>query len=271
MLGQDLVPALAAAGHEVTAAARADLDVTDPGACLAAVAGHDLVINAAAYTRVDDAETHEAAAFAVNATGAANLARAATAAGAAMLHVSTDYVFDGTATEPYSEDHPVGPRSAYGRTKAAGEWAVRALCPRSWIVRTAWLYGAGGPNFVTTMARLATERDTVQVVTDQTGQPTWTRDLGDLIVRLVASGAPYRTYHGTASGQTSWHGLARAVFEQLGHDPDRVQPTTTAAFPRPAPRPAWSVLAHDVLQAPGISPIGHWRDRLSFAAPDLLA
>jgi dTDP-4-dehydrorhamnose reductase len=270
MLAHDLIPALATAGHEVTAAARADLDVTDPGACLAAVAGHDLLVNAAAVTRVDDAETHEAAAFAVNATGAANLARAATAAGAAMLHVSTDYVFDGAATEPYPEDHPVGPRSAYGRTKAAGEWAVRALCPESWIVRTAWLYGAGGPNFVTTMARLATERDTVQVVTDQIGQPTWTADLADLIVRLLARPAPYGVYHGTATGQTSWHGLARAVFAQLGHAPDRVQPTTTAAFPRPAPRPAWSVLAHTTLDTAGIDPIGHWQQRLNTAAADVL-
>jgi dTDP-4-dehydrorhamnose reductase len=270
MLGRDLVPALTAAGHLVTAATRAELDVTDPGACLAAVAGHDLVVNAAAYTRVDDAETHEAAAFAVNAVGAANLARAATPTGAALLHVSTDYVFDGTATEPYAEDHPVAPRSAYGRTKAAGEWAVRALCPSSWVVRTAWLYGAGGPNFVTTMARLATERDTVQVVTDQVGQPTWTVDLADLTVRLIASPAPYGIYHGTASGQTSWHGLARAIFEQLGHDPERVQPTTSAAFPRPAPRPAWSVLAHTTLDAAGIIPIGDWRGRLAAGARDLL-
>lgn len=263
MLAHDLIPVLRAAGHDVTPATRADLDITDPVACRASVAGHDLVVNAAAFTRVDDAETQEAAAFAVNAVGAANLAHAATAAGAAMLHVSTDYVFDGTATVPYPEDHPVAPRSAYGRTKTAGEWAVRALCPESWIVRTAWLYGAGGPNFVTTMARLATERDTVQVVTDQIGQPTWTADLADLIVRLIAGPAPYGTYHGTASGQTSWQGLARAVFEQLGHDPDRVRPTTTAGYPRPAPRPVWSVLAHDALDAAGVRPIGPWQDGLA--------
>jgi dTDP-4-dehydrorhamnose reductase len=270
MLGHDLVPALEAAGHEVTAATRADLDVTDPAACLAAAAGHDLLVNAAAYTRVDDAESNEAAAFAVNAVGAANLARAATATGAALLHVSTDYVFDGAATEPYLEDHPVAPLSAYGRTKAAGEWAVRALCPASWVVRTAWLYGAGGPNFVATMARLATERDTVQVITDQVGQPTWTVDLADLIVRLLAAPAPYGTYPGTAGGHTSRHGLARAVYEQLGHDPDRVHPTTTAAFPRPAPRPARTVLAHDTLTAAGLSPVGDWHLRLTTATRAVL-
>ena len=177
MLAHDLVPALRRAGWVVTAMDRSDLDVTDPAECVAAVDGHDLVVNAAAYTAVDDAETNEAAAFAVNAVGAANVARACSRAGARLVQLSTDYVFDGSATEPYAVDHPVAPRSAYGRTKAAGEWAVRALCPESWVVRTAWLYGAGGPNFVSTMLRLAGERETLSVVDDQVGQPTWTVDL----------------------------------------------------------------------------------------------
>lgn len=263
MLGQDLVPALRTAGHEVTALARADLDVTDAQACRLAAAGHDLVVNAAAWTAVDDAETHEAEAFSVNAVGAANLARAATTAGASLVQVSTDYVFDGQASTPYAADAPVRPRSAYGRTKAAGEWAVRALCPHSWVVRTAWLYGAGGPNFVATMRRLAGERETLSVVDDQTGQPTWTVDVADLVVRLVAGSAPYGTYHGTSTGQVSWFGFTRAIFEELGLDPERVQPTTTAAFPRPAPRPAWSVLAHDTLLACDTEPIGPWRDSLT--------
>ena len=166
MLGQDLIAALSespgevASGtpgetpgeslgaREVTAVNRDSLDITDPDAALAAVAGHDFVVNAAAWTAVDDAESQEAGAFAVNAVGAANLARACSAAGARMVQVSTDYVFAGDATSPYAEDAPLAPRSAYGRTKAAGEWAVQALCPRSWVVRTAWLYGAHGPNFV---------------------------------------------------------------------------------------------------------------------------
>ncbi len=263
MLALDLVRALRDAGHAVTALGRPDLDITDPAQCRAGVTGHDLVVNAAAFTAVDDAETNEAAAFAVNAVGPANLARAAHATGARLLQVSTDYVFDGFATEPYTEDHPVAPRSAYGRTKAAGEWAVRAYCPDSWVLRTAWLYGAGGPNFVSTMQRLAGERDTLSVVDDQHGQPTSTVDLSDLVVRLVAADAPAGTYHGTASGETTWHGFARAVFEHDGLDPERVRPTTTDAFPRPAPRPAWSVLGHGSLEAAGVTPIGDWRTGLA--------
>ncbi|EWT02796.1 dTDP-4-dehydrorhamnose reductase [Intrasporangium oryzae NRRL B-24470] len=263
MLAHDLVPALRAAGHAVTAMDRGDLDVTDAAECVAGVSGHDLVVNGAAWTAVDDAETHEAAAFAVNAVGAANVAHAAARTGARLVQISTDYVFDGTDEVPYAADHPVAPRSAYGRTKAAGEWAARALCPDSWVVRTSWLYGAGGPNFVATMLRLAGERETLSVVDDQVGAPTWTRDLSDLIVRIVEAGAPAGTYHGTSAGSTTWFGFARAVFEEAGLDPERVQPTTTDAFPRPAPRPASSVLSHDSLVAAGIEPIGDWRPSLT--------
>jgi dTDP-4-dehydrorhamnose reductase len=263
MLARDLVPALRTAGHVVTALGRPDLDVTDAGECVAGVAGHDLVVNAAGWTRVDDAETHEPEAFSVNAVGAANLARAASWAGARLVQVSTDYVFDGTATTPYAADHPPAPASAYGRTKAAGEWAVRALCPDSWVVRTAWLYGRSGPNFVETMLRLSAERETVSVVDDQVGQPTSTVDLSDLLVRLLAADAAPGTYHGTASGQTTWHGFARAVFAGAGLDPERVLPTTTAEFPRPARRPAYGVLSHASLQAAGVEPIGDWQTGLT--------
>lgn len=259
MLAHDLVPRLRAAGHQVTAFSRADLDVTDPGECIAGVAGHDLVVNAAAHTGVDAAETEEAVAFGVNAVGAANLARACTHAGARLVQISTDYVFDGLATEPYAVDHPIAPRSAYGRTKAAGEWAVQALCADHWIVRTAWLYGHGGANFVSTMLRLAGERETLSVVDDQRGQPTSTVDLSELLLRLVEAKAPSGTYHGTSSGETTWCGFARAVFEEAGLDPERVQPTTTDAYPRPAPRPSFSVLSHDSLTAAGVAPIGDWR------------
>lgn len=262
MLAHDLIPALIAAGHHVTPTARTDLDITDPGRCLDAVSGHNLVINAAAWTAVDDAETHEAQAFAVNATGAANLARAAARHGARLVQLSTDYVFDGQATEPYAALHPTAPRSAYGRTKLAGEWAVRAFCADSWVVRTAWLYGTGGPNFVATMIHLAAERETLSVVDDQVGQPTSTVDVADLIVRLVAGPAAYGIHHATASGRVSWYGLARAIFDTLGLDPDRVHPTTTDAFPRPAPRPAFSVLSHDSLTTAGVTPIDDWRSGL---------
>lgn len=265
MLAHDLLPLLTA--HDVTAATRAELDITDAVACAAAVDGHDVVINTAAWTAVDDAESQEPEAFAVNAIGPANLARACASAGAKLLHVSTDYVFDGTATTPYAEDAPTSPRSAYGRTKLAGEWAVRAQCPSSWVVRTAWLYGAGGPSFVRTMTRLAGERDTLSVVDDQHGQPTWTRDLAALIVSIIEIGAPYGVYHGTSSGQTTWHGLTQALFTELGLDPERVKTTTTEAFPRPAPRPAYSVLGHDALTRAGLEPLRDWRAALAEAVP----
>ena len=255
------------AAHEVTAVDRDEIDIRDPDACMAMVAGHDFVVNVAAWTAVDEAETHESAAFAVNAVGAANLARACSAARAQMVQVSTDYVFAGDATTPYPEDAPLAPRSAYGRTKGAGEWAVQALCPQSWIVRTAWLYGAHGPNFVKTMARLAAERDTVTVVDDQSGQPTWTVDLAGAIVRLVEAGAPFGTYHGTSAGETTWFGFAQAIFAELGLDSTRVLPTTTDAFPRPAPRPAYSVLGHEAWRGAALDPLPSWRKSLTQALP----
>ncbi len=274
MLAHDLLPVLIAAGHHVTGADLNELDITDPRACLEAAAGHDVVVNAAAWTAVDDAEHAEAAAFAVNAVGAANAARGAAAAGARFVQLSTDYVFAGElaagAAQPYQEDAPAMPRSAYGRTKAAGEWAARALCPATYVVRTAWLYGAGGPNFVTTMARLAAERDTVSVVDDQVGQPTWTRDLSHGIAALLAVDAPYGVYHATSRGSTSWFGFARAIFAGLGLDPERVEPTTTEAFPRPAPRPAYSVLGHDAWTAAGLAELPEWQVSLDAALPSLV-
>jgi len=273
MLGQDLVAALGETpgAHEVTAVDRDEVDIIDPHACLAVVAGHDLVVNVAAWTAVDDAESHEAQAFSVNAVGAANLARASSVAGARMVQLSTDYVFAGDATAPYAEDAPLAPRSAYGRTKAAGEWAVRTHLPSaSWVVRTAWLYGAHGPNFVKTMAQLAAERDTVSVVDDQRGQPTWTVDLARAIVRLVEAEAPFGTYHATSSGETTWFGLAQAIFAELGLDPARVRPTTTDAFPRPAPRPAYSVLGHEAWSRAGLPGLPDWRQALTEALPSVI-
>jgi len=261
MLGRDLVDLLGQRGHEVTATDRGTLDILDMQTCMDAVQGHDVVVNAAAWTAVDDAESREGAAFAVNAVGAANLARACAHAGAGtrLVQLSTDYVFDGTASSPYAEDAPLAPRSAYGRTKAAGEWAARALLPqRSWVLRTAWLYGEHGPNFVATMIRLERERDTVDVVADQSGQPTWTRALAGQVLAMVEEQVPAGVYHGTAAGQTTWWGLARAVFAGIGADPERVRPTTTAAFPRPAPRPAYSVLGHGGWAGTGVDPLPDW-------------
>ncbi|MFI6427329.1 dTDP-4-dehydrorhamnose reductase [Promicromonospora sp. NPDC050880] len=269
MLGQDVLTAATRAGHEVSGAGRAELDVTDAVAVRAAVAGYDVVVNCAAWTAVDAAEEHEAEAFAVNATAAAHLARAAAAAGARLVHVSTDYVFDGVATEPYPEDAPVVPRSAYGRTKAAGEWAVRAEAPDAVVVRTAWLYGAGGRCFPRTIARVAGERDRLSVVDDQTGQPTWTADVADLIVRLVAARVPGGIYHGTSSGRVTWWGFAREVVASAGHATP-VDTTTSAEYQLPAPRPAYSVLGHDRLRAVGVEPIGDWAERWKAAAPEVL-
>ncbi|MDQ1293158.1 MAG: dTDP-4-dehydrorhamnose reductase [Actinomycetota bacterium] len=262
MLGRDLLAALE--GRPVTAADFAALDITDPLAVPAAVAGHDVVVNCAAWTAVDAAQAREAEAFAVNAVGPQLLARACAEDGARLLHLSTDYVFSGRADRPYPEGAPLAPASAYGRTKAAGEWAVRTELPeRHWVVRTAWLYGEHGRNFVRTVARLERERPTIQVVNDQWGQPTWSKDLAAWLVALVDADAPPGTYHGTTSGSTTWYGLARTVFELLGADPNRVRPVPTD--PGTAPRPHYSVLAHSTGPAAGLPNLRDWREALRAA------
>lgn len=264
MLGRDLLSALA--GRDVTPLGRADLDVTDAAAVAAAVRGHDLVVNCAAYTKVDDAETHEDAAYAVNATGPANLAAACAESGARLVTISTDYVFDGNATEPYAEDLPRDPINAYGRTKAAGEeLALEAHPTGTYVVRTAWLYGAHGPNFAQTMLNLAKTKDTWSVVADQLGQPTWTADLAAQIVALVDADAPAGIYHGTNSGEATWYEFARAVLEESGLDPDRITPTDSSSFVRPAARPSYSVLGHDAWTAAGLSAMRPWREALAEA------
>lgn len=265
MLGTDLVAEFG--DHDVTAHGR-EVDIRDPDAVRAAVAGSDLVLNAAAYTDVDAAETDEAAATAVNGAGAGVVAAAAAGAGARLVHYSTDYVFDGSASDPYPEDAPLAPLGAYGRSKAAGENAVRAAHPGAWTVRTAWLYGRHGSCFPRTMLRLAAGRDTVSVVTDQIGQPTWTREVARATRRLVAADAPAGSYHATASGRASWFEFARAVFAEAGLDPARVLPTDSTAFPRPAPRPAFSVLGHDAWPAAGLPEPQDWRRALAEAAAE---
>ena len=271
MLGRDLVAVLTARpGRRVTAADRARLDLTDPAAVRAAVAGHHLVVNAAGWTDVDAAETREAAATAVNGDGVANLARACAESGARLLHVSTDYVFAGDATHPYPEDAPTAPINAYGRSKLAGELAVTRLLPDAgYLVRTAWLYGRHGPNFVATMLRLAAEREHLDVVDDQLGQPTWSYALAEHLVDLGEAAqhgrAPAGVYHGTATGQTSWYGLAREVFARAGLDPDRIRRTTSDRFPRPARRPGYSVLGHAGWARAGLPPMADWRSLLAEA------
>ncbi|MCL2468402.1 MAG: dTDP-4-dehydrorhamnose reductase [Micrococcales bacterium] len=271
MLGTDLVEVATAAGHVVRGVDQGEADITVPGSLDRELAGVDVVVNCAAWTAVDAAEDNEPAAFAANAVGAGLVARSAATAGARMVQISTDYVFDGHASAPYGEDDPVAPRTAYGRTKAAGEWAVRAYAPDHLVVRTAWLYGAHGPCFPRTITRLAAERGTVAVVDDQVGQPTWTVDLADLVVRLVDAGAPAGTYHGTSSGQVSWFGLARACAASAGLDPQAVTATTSEHFVRPAERPAYSVLGHRALGQAGVQPVGDWYDRWQVAAGAVLA
>nr|BFE85719.1 dTDP-4-dehydrorhamnose reductase [Planobispora longispora] len=216
----------------------------DPRAVAEAVRLHkpDAVVNCAAWTAVDDAEAHEAEALAVNGHAVRALAEACAEADARLVQISTDYVFDGASSRPYREDDPTGPVGAYGRSKLAGERA--ALEHGHIVVRTAWLYGARGANFVRTMIRLEAERETVSVVDDQHGQPTWAADLAAELVRLVHADVPGGIYHATNSGRTTWYGFAREIFTLLGADPERVRPVTTAAFPRPARRPAYSVLGH---------------------------
>lgn len=271
MLGRDLVTVLGdQPGVRFTALDRAGLDIADADAVSAAVAGHDVVINAAAWTNVDGAEAAEDRATAINGAAVGNLARACAATGARLVQISTDYVFPGDAQAPYREDAPTKPINAYGRGKLVGEEAVREHLPElGYIVRTAWLYGEHGRNFVATMLELAAHQDTIEVVDDQRGQPTWSFALAARLVELgrgaLAATAPAGTYHGTASGETTWFGLARAVFAEAGLDPERVQPTTSDRFPRPARRPGYSVLGHDRWAAAGLQPLAGWRETLAAA------
>ena len=282
MLGTDLVALLTSAGEPVTSLGRGDLDITDGTAVkqAIAIARPDVVVNCAAWTAVDDAESHEDEALAVNGHAVANLATACADADAALVHVSTDYVFDGIATSPYPEDAAPAPRTAYGRTKLAGEQAALSILPdAAYVVRTAWLYGAHGPNFVATMLRLASAGASPTVVDDQRGQPTWSLDVARQIHALIQVGAPAGYYHATSSGETTWYGLADEVFKLFNAAqvaPDSGEhlsptPTTSAAYQRPAPRPSYSVLGHGAWTAAGISPIPDWRDALHRAFPALLA
>jgi dTDP-4-dehydrorhamnose reductase len=274
MLGQDLAARLRGEAEEAIGLTRSDLDITDEAAVHAAVRDHrpDVVVNCAAWTAVDDAEAHEGQALAVNGRGAAHVAAACAADGRRLVHLSTDYVFGGDASQPYAEHDATDPRTAYGRTKLAGEQAVLRLLPAAgYVARTSWLYGAHGPNFVRTMIRLERERPTVDVVADQHGQPTWTADVAGQVIALARCRAAPGIYHATSSGAATWFDLAQEVFRELGADPARVRETTSRAYLRPAPRPAYSVLGHDAWAGAGIEPIGDWRLALKRAFPELAA
>jgi dTDP-4-dehydrorhamnose reductase len=267
MLGHDFMSALAA--RDVTGFDRAEFDITDLDSVRSVLTDFDVVINCAAWTAVDDAEEKEPAALAINGDGPKNVAIVCKEIGATLVHISTDYVFSGEATSPYAEDALVSPKSAYGRTKLAGEIAIRETLPLDhYIVRTAWLYGEHGPNFIKTMLNLEKVKETISVVDDQIGQPTWTKDLVSQIITMVETQVPAGTYHGTSSGQTSWFGLTQRIYESIGANAKRVLPTTTDAFPRPAPRPAYSVLGHDKWVTAGMSPIRNWEEALAAAFAD---
>ncbi|MFF3929007.1 dTDP-4-dehydrorhamnose reductase [Streptomyces hirsutus] len=273
MLGRDTVDELTRRGEQVTGLDRATLDITRAEAVERALSEHrpGIVVNCAAYTAVDDAETDEERATLINGDGPRLLARACAAHGARLIHVSTDYVFSGDArATPYPEDHPTAPRTAYGRSKLAGERAVLEELPgASAVVRTAWLYGVHGTSFVRTMIGLEARRPTVDVVDDQRGQPTWSADVAARMADLGprVGDDVHGVLHATSSGEATWYDLAREVFRLIGADPDRVRPTTGAAFPRPAPRPAYSVLAHDRWQDIGLPEPRDWRVALHEALP----
>jgi dTDP-4-dehydrorhamnose reductase len=271
MLGHDVERASERAGHELTLVDLPELDITDARAVdalldeLGEASTLDGIVNCAAWTDVDGAEAQPDAARAVNADGAGVLARAAAVRGMPLLHISTDYVFDGAPPldgdgrpRPYLESDPTGPRSVYGRTKLEGEQQVLAASPAHTVVRTAWLYGLDGANFPATMLRLAGEREAVQVVTDQVGSPTWSGHLAPAILGLLERGVS-GLFHLTGGGHVSWCGFAEEIFRQAEVD-CRVEPTTSEEFVRPAPRPAWSALESgrdDVL------PLPPWQDGLA--------
>jgi dTDP-4-dehydrorhamnose reductase len=260
MLGHDVIAAAERAGHDVIPLSRAQLDVRDRAAVRAAVASArpDVVVNCAAWTDVDGAEAEEEAATAINGAGAGNVGAAAADAGAFLVHVSTDYVFDGTSGAPYVESSPTCPLNAYGRSKLAGEAAVAAAAAgRHAIVRTSWLFGRAGRNFVATMLGLARERDALTVVDDQVGCPTFTGHLAAALVE-VAERRLDGVRHVAGGGACSWHDLAAAAFAATGAV-IALERGTTAALARPAPRPAYSVLRSERPDTPVLPP---WEDGL---------
>ncbi|MEA2480651.1 MAG: dTDP-4-dehydrorhamnose reductase [Thermoleophilaceae bacterium] len=260
MLGRDVARAAASVNHEVVALSRADLDVLDARAVEAVMAAErpDAVVNCSAWTDVDGAESAEAEATRLNGEAAGILAEAAQAVDATVVYPSTDYVFDGTKRGPYIESDAPSPQTAYGRSKLAGERATAAAGPRHFVVRTSWLFGAGGSNFVETMLRLGDDLGEVVVVRDQVGCPTYTSHLAEGVVRLLDTGL-HGTHHLAGGGECSWYEFAVEIFRMAGSE-TRVLSCTTDEFPRPARRPAYSVLGTEI-DYPIVLP--EWREGLA--------
>lgn len=265
MLGTDVVKQLQRRNLPHQAFDRASFDLISPDSCRQALqqCRPAVVINCAAYTDVNRAESEEEQAMAINAIGAGNLAAACAEVGAACIYVSTDYVFDGKKPEPYLPSDPTNPVNAYGRSKLAGEIAVAAaLPPTAWaIARTSWLYGASGPNFVKTMLRLARDGKDLKIIHDQVGAPTYTVDLAPALVELAVRRV-HGIVHVTGSGACSWFEFAEEIFSKAGVQPPSLVPCGTAEFPTPAKRPANSRLSPDSLIKAGIQPLPHWADAL---------
>lgn len=268
MLAQAVREEFERRGHEVVALDRAGLDVTDAGEVRATLreVGPDAVVHCAAYTRVDDAEAEEAEAHRVNAEATAHLAAAAREVGARLVYPSTDYVFDGRGTIPYRPDSPTNPINAYGRSKLAGEAAALNNGDHL-VVRTSWLYGAGGKNFISTILDRARTGQGLRIVADQRGSPTWTGSLAAIIAELLERGAPAGVYHGANVGETTWHDFALEALRLAGIE-TMVEAVTTDAFPRPAARPAYSVLDTSATAAV-VGEISGWREALAEALPGL--
>jgi dTDP-4-dehydrorhamnose reductase len=257
-------------GRDVLALTSSQWDITDPQAADQIVRSGDVVINCAAYTNVDGAEADQATAYAVNAAGPEHIAQACARAGARMIHISTDYVFSGdfggSAPHPYEIDDDTAPLSVYGRSKLAGEQAVLAMLPEAVVVRTAWVYTGGtGKDFVATMRRLAAGDRVIEVVDDQTGSPTYVPDLVGALLQVVDGEVHAPLVHAANGGAVSRFGQARAVFEGVGADPQRVVPVSGALNPRPAARPSYSALSSRRSEQAGLSPLRSWQDALSAA------
>lgn len=262
-------------GITFTAVGSKDLDITNSKNINDFIAQNipSVIVNCAAWTDVDGAESNEESAANVNSRGAENLAKAAQSTGARLIHISTDYVFSGENQNPFEIFDQIDPQSAYGRTKADGEKKVLATYPQdSYILRTAWLYSAKGKNFAKTMARLALNEDgEVRVVNDQMGQPTSAVDLAKQIVDLGLSAAPAGIYHSTNAGQASWYEFAQEIFKLTGVDVGRVTPVSSSECPRPAKRPSYSVLSHDAWVKTSVKPLRDWRIALAEAMPAIIS
>lgn len=269
-VGRNLAVEADRRGYAVHAVTRGELDITDPGAVDALVRNNDVVVNCAAFTNVDDSEAHPDAALAINAVGPGNIARSCAKVDARLIHISSDYVFSGNGHRPYEISDATDPLSVYGKSKLAGELAVLAALPGAHVVRTSWVYtGASGNDFVAVMRRLAASDGAIDVVADQTGSPTYVRDLVSSLLEIVEGGVRGPLLHVANVGAVSRFEQARAVFEMLGAAPERVRPVTTAEFPRPARRPAYSALSMTESVRAGLSPPRPWRDALgeALAAP----